>query len=274
MRRYNKILAPYDGSISTEYTLRTACRIARWNNSSVLVIVPYFADKDKSGEQLAINQGVALISKEMEIPMSVLFQDGRPSATIIDVARAQENDLIVLGKTVMNGLEKFVIGSITGRIIGHAKCDVIVVPENRLIRWNRILLCTDGSRYSQAAVENTIAYAQQQGKPINVTAVVDMTDEFFALSPGGAQAMVEKMQGALLDVTELARKAGVEATPFLREGETVEKIMEIASETKADMIIMGSHSRTGPGRLLMGSVARQVAMTADCPVFIIKPELE
>lgn len=272
MRRYNKILVPYDGSISTEYTLRTACRIARWNNSSVLVIVPFFADKDKSGEQLAINEGIRQISKEMEIPMSVLFQDGRPSATIIDVARTQENDLIVLGKTVMNALEKFVIGSITGRIIGHARCDVIVVPEDRLIRWNRLLLCTDGSRYSQAAVENAIAYARQEGKPINVAAVVDMTDEFFALSPNGATAMVEKMQQTLLDVTDLARKAGVEATPFLREGEKVEKIMEVVVETKADMIIMGSHSRTGPERLLMGSVARQVAMLADCPVFIIKPD--
>lgn len=272
MRVYNKILVPYDGTISTEATLRTSCRIARWNNSTVLVVIPYFAGKEGGGEREAINSGVRQISREMEIPMDVVFQDGRPSDTIIDVAHKQENDLIVLGKTTMNALEKFVIGSITGRIIGHARCDVIIVPEDRLLRWNRILLCTDGSSYSQAAVDNAISYASHYKKAINALSVIERTDEFYAVAPERANGMVEKADRELNEIILKAQESGVAVTPFLKEGEVGKTIVEVAEATRADMIIMGSHERVGVSRLLMGSAAKHVAMSTDCPVFIIKPE--
>lgn len=271
MRKYSKILVPYDGTISTEYTLRMSCRIARWNDSHVLVLVPFFA-KDVAGEENDdFVLGVKLISRQEKVAMDVLFQDGRPSDTIIDVSHKQENDLIVMGKAEMSALEKFVIGSITGRVIGYAKCDMIIVPEDRLLRWNRILLCADGSKSNHAAVENAISYAQHFGGAINAVSVVDLTDEFYALAPEGAREMVEKSLRLLDGIAEKAKEQGVTVTPFVKEGEKHEKILEVAQETKADVIFMGSHERIGLGSLLLGSVARKIAMNADCPVFIIKP---
>ena len=271
MRRYSKSLAPYDGTISTEYTLRMSCRIARWNDSHVLVLVPFFADHVGGEDKGDFILGVKLISRQEKVEMEVLFQDGRPSDAIIDVSHKRENDLIVMGKAEMTSLEKFVIGSITGRVIGYSKCDMIVVPEDRLLRWNRILLCADGTKYSRAAVDNAIAYARHFGGAINAVSVVDLTDEFYALSPGGAREMVEKSIRLLGDIVDKAKESNVTVTPFVKEGERYEKILEVARETKADVIFMGSHERVGLGSLMMGSVNRQVAMNADCPVFIIKP---
>lgn len=272
LRHYSKILVPYDGTISTEQTMRTACRIARWNESHVLVAVPFFSQDDKGGLKESIVSGVNLIARQEKIEMDVLFQDGRPSDAIIDVSQKMENDLIVLGKVEMTALEKFVVGSFTGRIIGHAKCDIIVVPEEAPVRWwNRILLCADGSRYSAEAVENAILYARKHEGAINVISVVDLTDEFYALSPEGADSIILKSQKTVADIIEKARNDGVSAESFVREGEVADKILETATETRASIIFMGSHERTGIMGVFMGSVARKVAMRAECPVFIIKP---
>lgn len=271
MRHYKNILVPYDGTISTEYTLRMSCRIARWNQSHVLVVVPFFAKDVGDDEQNDITLGVKMISRQEKVPMDVLFQDGRPSDTIIDVSHKKENDLIVMGKAEMSALEKFVIGSITGRVIGYSKCDVIIVPEDRLLRWNKILLCVDGSKYSKTAVDNAIAYATHFNGTINAVSIVDVTEEFYALSPETANEMVYDAINLLDGIADKAKEIGVDVNTFVKEGETHEKVLEVAQEVEADVIIMGSHERVGLGSLMLGSVARKVSMNADCPVFIIKP---
>lgn len=273
LRPYRKILVPYDGTISTEQTLKTACRIARWNDSQVLVAVPFFTEDNREGGfKDRIQSGVSLISRQEEVHMETFFQDGRPSEMIIDVSQQQGNDLIVLGKAEMNALEKFVVGTILGRIIGEATCDIMVVPEDAPVRWwNNILLCTDGSRYSRAATENAIAYARHFAGTIKAISIVDLTDEFYAQAPDRAHQMVEKAGDALDEVAAQARECGVRFSSIIKEGNVVEKILEVAAESKASIIMMGSHERSGLGRLLMGSVSRKVAMNAFCPAFIIKP---
>jgi nucleotide-binding universal stress UspA family protein len=56
----------------------------------------------------------------------------------------------------------------------------------------------------------------------------------------------------------------------LREGDPVTEVLDEAHESKADLIVMGTHGRTGLGRLLMGSVAEEVARRATCPVLTVR----
>jgi nucleotide-binding universal stress UspA family protein len=56
----------------------------------------------------------------------------------------------------------------------------------------------------------------------------------------------------------------------LVEGDAATEIMQVAQEAKCDLIVMGTHGRTGLGRLLMGSVAEQVVRKASCPVVTAK----
>lgn len=271
MRRYDKILVPYDGAVSTEHTVQTACRIARWNDSAVHVVVPLYPDAVSDGEREDIVSGVEAVCRREKLEMDVVFQGGRPSEAVIDVAYEKGNDLIVLGKTHMTGLEKLVVGSFTGRIINYSACDIIVIPESIVLRWRRILLCTDGSEYSEAAVEHAIGYARLHGGSISALSVVDVNDEFYALSPDGADRLIEKSRDLLGAIVEKAKDAGVGAKPYVKEGDAARKILELADETRADIIFMGSHERIGLGSLIMGSVARKVSMGAPCPVFIVKP---
>jgi nucleotide-binding universal stress UspA family protein len=64
--------------------------------------------------------------------------------------------------------------------------------------------------------------------------------------------------------------AGVHAERRLEEGDPAEVILRVARETNSDWIVLGSHGRTGLGRLLMGSVAEQILRKAGCPVLTVK----
>lgn len=270
MRTYNNILVPYDGTISTEFTIQTACQIAQMNKSHVLVVVPYFATSLNKNEQNEIRSGVKLISRQTNIDVDVLFQDGRPSATIIDVSYSQKNDLIVLGKAEMSSLERFVIGNITGRVIGYSHCDIMVVPEDRLLRWKNILVCADASKYSQIAIKNAISYAAHFNSSLTVLSIVDLTSEFYAIDPAGAQKITQNALKLVNKIATEAKNNKINVTALVKEGEAAIEILKVAKELRAEVIIMGSHERVGLGHLLMGSVAQQVTMGAECAVFILK----
>jgi hypothetical protein len=60
----------------------------------------------------------------------------------------------------------------------------------------------------------------------------------------------------------------------MEKGDPAEEILRVAEETKCDLIMIGTHGRTGLGRLLMGSVAEQVVRKAHCPVLTVKAPLQ
>jgi nucleotide-binding universal stress UspA family protein len=63
---------------------------------------------------------------------------------------------------------------------------------------------------------------------------------------------------------------GVRIEYRLKEGDPVTEILAVAAEINADLIVMGTHGRTGLSRLLMGSVAEQVVRSASCPVLTVR----
>jgi nucleotide-binding universal stress UspA family protein len=67
-----------------------------------------------------------------------------------------------------------------------------------------------------------------------------------------------------------ARRAGVRATILLTNGPVADRIISIARRTKADVIVMGTHGRTGLARVFVGSVAGRVVATASRPVLTIR----
>ena len=68
--------------------------------------------------------------------------------------------------------------------------------------------------------------------------------------------------------------ASVDAESVVLDGVAAPEILRIATERHADMIVLGSHGRTGIGRVLMGSVAEEVARKAPCPVLIVRQKHE
>ena len=141
-------------------------------------------------------------------------------------------------------------------------------------------MATDGSPYSAAAASEAIGIAKRNNAKLTVLAVVPAdiampTDIDFAalqrekLADQDMQA-AEKNARAVKDA---AQKAGVDAQAFVMSGKPADAIIEIAKDKSADLIVVGSHGRTGLDRLLMGSVAERVIVLSSCAVLVVKGKM-
>ena len=80
----------------------------------------------------------------------------------------------------------------------------------------------------------------------------------------------EDVDATLSEAQEMAANAGVEVQIFARQGDPADAILDVAEETKADLIIVGNKGMTGARRFLLGSVPNKVSHHAPCSVLIIR----
>lgn len=279
---YRKILVAYDGSRSAQDALSLASQLARECKSwiKVVAVVPtYVGDLELIGiskvketmegpgrkllaeaQQIASQEGIHILTN---------LEQGEPYSRIVHVAEDENCDLIVMGRRGQTNLERELMGGVTARVIGHTHRDVLVVPEGkRDIDWSRILLVTDGSPFSEAAVTKAIAMAREHSAKLFAAMVVYTNDEFIAFAPSIVNQLVIEAQRILADIAAQAAAAGVTAETLVREGEPHEAIIGLTGEVAAGVIVMGAHGRKGLTRLLMGRVTERVIGYAPCPIMV------
>ena len=137
--------------------------------------------------------------------------------------------------------------------------------------YEDILVPTDGSAGASTALEEAIDLAAAFDATVHSLYVVDVA----SVGPEtGAVDLVESFEQMGEDVTAAAatrvRDAGVDATAHVTTGSPHRSILEYADEHGADLIIMGTHGRTGLERYLLGSVTEKVVRTADVPVLTVR----
>jgi universal stress protein A len=132
----------------------------------------------------------------------------------------------------------------------------------------KILCPIDFSDFNKAANAYASLLAKSMGAEI-VYLHVYLPDV-----PFGSYAYVDPEQEEKLDLKQLKKiqptEKGVKASHVVECGPPTDRIVEYANENEIDLIVMGTHGRTGLGRLLMGSVAEAVVRKADCPVLALK----
>ena len=136
--------------------------------------------------------------------------------------------------------------------------------------YKNIVLAYDGSKFSNKALQEAISLAKSSGGSLLILSVVDITDEFEAEAPGLTDKMTEKLLRSAQKALEKAVAAKVKAKVEVHVGDAYEMIVETARKKKADIIVMGSHGRTGLTRLLMGSVTSRVIGHAPCSVIVVR----
>lgn len=281
MGMYQKILVAYDGSGSAKNALKEASRFAQEEKATIklLVVVPsYDGDLDllaiSNVKESVENQGRMLLDEAVQIaeaeglsPLKNL-EFGEPYEKIVSVADDENCDLIVMGRKGMSGIERGLVGSVTARVIGHTKKDVLVIPEGATLSWNKVLLGTDNSPESRSAVERALEIAKEHNSAVAAVSVVYSATDIFTMSHQLVNEMKKGVQKQLEKLKFEAKSAGLDLNLMIKEGEPHEGIIEAAQEFGANVIIMGSHGRTGLKRLLMGSVTEKVLGFAFCPVLV------
>jgi nucleotide-binding universal stress UspA family protein len=140
--------------------------------------------------------------------------------------------------------------------------------------YKKIVLAVDGSEISMNAAKHAVALAKSTGGEliaIHVVPPIDVMDiESFKPETllSGLRKEGEKI---LSEVRDLAAKEGVSIQTHVEDGIPYDRICEVAEDSDADLIIMGSHGRSGIGKVFIGSVAERVISKTKCrPVLVVK----
>jgi nucleotide-binding universal stress UspA family protein len=143
-------------------------------------------------------------------------------------------------------------------------------------RLETILLATDGSAASEPASEQAIDLATQVEARLLVVSVLASARQpsETAAEESHASDSRDTLAARAQAIVQRARAAGATATYLVWEGDAGEAIVAAAHSENADLIVVGSHGRSGVSRFFIGSVSDYVVRHAHCPVMVVrgKPE--
>ena len=271
LARFDNLLLATDGSEVSAGAVKAALHMASRCGAHLTVMhmaktLPDYAMFNPGGVQQAEDQGRAVL-QEVEAQAGtacvncapVLRYGDEPVREIAKQAEESQADLVIMGRRGVHWLERLMLGEAAARVIGHVHCSVLVVPKESGMWDKGILLAVDGSRFADAAAVSAGILAKRCGLPVTVLSVCANDD----LKCDMVQAMADR-------VRDLLRKDGVAADSVVKEGNPAKAIVEAAAENECDLIVLGSHGRTGLDRILIGSVSQQVVVQAKCPVLVAK----
>ncbi len=244
--RWNKLLVCTDGSAGANNAVAVTLDLAKACGSQVFVvqvleIVAEFQavmpDLKCSLAQEA-QRNFAVFEAEaakLEVPIQLLMPEGQqPHAAIVMEVEKIQPDLVIMGRRGKHGLADILMGSVTARVIGHSPVNVLVVPRGGSIGFQRILVASDGSPHSEVTWELALAMAKQAESQLIAVAVAPEEGDIIE-----AKALVHKMLTA-------ANRAGMPLKGVSPQGVAPDAgIIHQAIKNEVDLIIMGSHGRTG-----------------------------
>jgi nucleotide-binding universal stress UspA family protein len=298
MQPFRTILFAADFSENSREAFRAACSLALENKTRLFVLhvaAPGWTAQEPINEGEPSNpfqaggpdqsRHEALKQKLREVyvprqPLDVEYQTsaGDPPDAILRMAREIGSDLIVMGTHGLTSLRRLLVGSVAVAVLRGARCPVLALRSggrpggHEQIRL--ILHPTDFSAGAEAARRVARSLARDHGARLVLLHVVPLPvlgqAEMTAALDVGVYSDALEATRELVDGPDL--KYPVETS--LARGPAPEEIVRVGREIGCDLIVMGTHGRTGLGRLLMGNTAESVLPEAHCPVIILKSPWE
>jgi nucleotide-binding universal stress UspA family protein len=271
--KMEKLLLASDGSEFSEGAIREAINLAKTCSSKLYVIsvavepeLREFADSYPlvavEKLEMATRQHLESLKERAEKEGAVceIIQRRGPETYkyIVDEAEKNNVEMIIMGRRGRTGLMRLMMGSVTARVIGHAPCKVMVVPRAAKLTFERILIATDGSIFSELASREAISIAKRTKSSL------------IALSVAKKDENLPVAEVSVSMVKEVAEKEGINVEALTLKGEPYEGIVDTAEKKKAGFIVVGSHGRSGIERLFMGSVTERVIGHAGCAVLVVR----
>ncbi len=217
------------------------------------------AQEDAARRRLEVWRGKAAelgVDLEPRLRTSTSAYEG-----VLEEAEALQPDWIIMGRHGLTGLARLLMGSVTARVIGHSPFNVLVVPKGAALEFKRLLVACDDSPFSAAAWQEALSITQRMGSHLLGIAVAITDGEVET-----AGAVVRKLEAE-------AAMRGVALETAVPQGQPDQAIIHWAQAKKVNLIILGSHGRTGLRKLLMGSTAERVIGQATCPVLVVKKKV-
>ena len=220
-----------------------------------------------------------ILDTRSDIGIETIVVRGRPASVIVERARELAVDLIVVGHRGRGTWASRLLGSVSAEVVDHAPCPVLVARDDQL---GPVVLAVDGSPDAAAATELVASWPLFHGLPVSVVAVVEdgfpyasaVAPMLYEESVSRYTEAVEAERGvravACDAAVERLRAAGLDASADIRSGDPAHEVIAAAAATGAGLVVVGTRGLTGLRRLVLGSVARNVLLSAPCSVLVIR----
>ncbi|MDQ2050706.1 universal stress protein [Natronolimnohabitans sp. A-GB9] len=271
---FDRILVPTDGSGPANAALEYAGEIAAREQITVHVLYVTDPDEDSAvaSEQLAESREWA---GDDTAPIIDDVETGDPQSAILDYATDNDVDAIVMGTRGRQGVGRLLLGSTTESVVREAPVPVLVVRGAAEVRrrypLETILVPTDGSPHAEAALEQAAVVGRHHDATVHLLSVVDVSP---AALDERDDLRLERLETHAEDVVDegvaTVEEMGADATGAVKHGSTHRVIRSAADDVGADLLVMGTHGRSGLDRLLLGSVTERVLRRAPAPVLTVR----
>ncbi len=205
----------------------------------------------------------------------VLIEEGTPYAGIIRRAEAWGADLLVIGSHGATGGERTHLGRVAQRVVRHAHCPVLVARPGQ--GSGQVVVGTDFSESALPAVAAAVAEARRvQGQLTIVHSAEVHPAHAYYTSIGVGELVVEPEQTAESEaaidqhLAAALQRCGAEGVRRVCWGPAAAALALTAAEIHADLLVVGTAGRTGLSRVLLGSVAEAVVVSAPCSVLVVR----
>ncbi|ACV13178.1 UspA domain protein [Halorhabdus utahensis DSM 12940] len=274
----DRLLFPTDGSAGAMSTLEHALDLAADHDASVHVLTVQDEKTAADSEKPAGTELVELAAdrvRERGLDPVTAIRSGRPYQRILEYADVEDVDLIVMPTHGRTGLERLLLGSVTARVIRLADVPVLTACPDSELRYpyRRVLVPTDGSRSANAALDVAVELASVAKVPLTALSVIEPSrQDANVRSSVSRDRMDELAHDAVETAGDVAREASISdvSTTVVRGSSVHAEIDSYVAANPIDLIVVGTHGRTGIDRYLFGGVTEKLVRTADVPVLTVR----
>jgi nucleotide-binding universal stress UspA family protein len=200
---------------------------------------------------------------------------GFPAEAILGFVQKQPVDLIVMGTHGLQGMDRWMVGSVTEKVIRKVQCPVLavrkpvhdfVVPKGKEepVQLRKILLATDFSDYGQRAFAYAISLAMEYNAELTLLHVLEDVPRSQELSTVTARLVAELEAPVPADARNWCT---IKST--VRIGKPYHEIVQLALDSQTDLIVLGVRGRGNLNLLVFGSTTYRVLQLGPSPVLAV-----
>ncbi len=232
----------------------------------------------EEADELVVAEGRRL--REQGWPGITMVRNGDAVDEILQVAEEIDADLIVLGSHGVGMARRFLLGSVSGKVLDAANCSVLVVRKSisekkRIDGGYRIMVAYDKSEVAEEALATCASLPLSADSEVTVVHVMPLVTAYRQdVRQHLNDIWVQKKQGIETDMDK-AVSALQWSTPRVKNqlGEAADVsdgILSAAEQGGADLIMLGCKDKGRIKRLLLGSITRRTARHAECAVWVVR----
>lgn len=204
----------------------------------------------------------------LKLKAKVVVERGAVSPTIMKHAR-KKTSLVVMGSRGLTALDRFMLGSVSTRVVHHASCSVFIAKEPAR-PLQRILFATDGSRESARVMsflqKNLVPLKMREEGAARGVEVIVMHVMPFLRYP----ELKETGRSVVAHAAKRLQKAGFHTEEAPRIGNPADEIITYAEQRQADLIVSGARGLGAVARFFLGSTSTKILHHSHCSVLIVR----